>query len=218
MFTQKENAYIAWALTFCSHLLTNPLVFKAENFVQEERRLKVHLRTLRLGILAFEIFATLSTLPTTISANVMLHIIGHGLYVLIRVGMFSVDVGLLFYGGEVQELINQTLKINFKFGAKFLGRSELPNKKREVFFLFMFYLFISLPAGYNLFGLFLAFLDLPFNVYPGARALRGNVWMLLLMAVVRCWLWLEEAGSTTIFLIGIFFSFTATLFWLKKAW
>jgi hypothetical protein len=121
------------------------------------------------------------------------------------------------YRHEVQELINQTLRMNSDLGARFLHSKEFPNKKREVFFFFMICISVVGFAIYQVFGLFLTFWDLPFTVYPGSQALRGNIWLLMLITIVRVGFFLEETGMGTTVVVGIF-CMNSTLFWLQKAW
>ncbi len=208
---------MAWVLSFNSHLLTSPFTFK-RNILQEGpwHRVKV-LGGVRLGVTALELLGTLGTLPATMGSKVMLHIIAHGIYVLIRAGILLATTTLHIYRHHVQVLINQTLKINLDFGPRFLGRKEVENKRRELFFVLMLLNMTTAGAFFQMFGLFLTSGDLAFSVFPGSEALRGNVWALLLMAGIRVGFFLEEVGTFTLIVVGMF-CLAPTMFWLKKAW
>ncbi len=217
MFTQRESACIALVFSISPRLLTSPFAFKRESVVQEAPRHKEYLRALFLGLFACEILATLFTLSTTIATKAILYIIGQSMYIVIRVGVFLTAASIHFYRHEVQELINQTLKMNSDFGRRFLGRSELPSKRREDFFCFLYFVSTTTIAFSQIIGLFLTFFDLPFTVYPGSEVLRGNIWIHILMAGIRVGFFLEEAGYASVAIVGIF-CMTSTLFWLKKTW
>jgi hypothetical protein len=108
--------------------------------------------------------------------------------------------------------------MNSDFGARFLGREHVTNKRREVFFVFLLFIIITAAAFSQIFGLFLTLWeDIPFTVYPGSEPLRGNVGLFLLAAVIRVGFIVEETGTVSLVIVGIF-CMTSTLFWLRKAW
>jgi hypothetical protein len=217
MFTEKECTYLIRVFSFLSYLPSSPFAFKRGHLVQDVTRYKKHLRIIRLGLVFLEFLTILLTLPSTMATKTILNIICHGSYVLFRAGFVLNEVNLIFHDKDVQELINQTFKMNVEFGARFLEGKGFTNKRREFLFSFMLFMCLTLAAISQMVGLFLTFWDLPFSVYPGSEALRGNLWLLFLMVGARGWFLFEEAASCTLSIIGIF-SMNSNLFWLKKAW
>jgi hypothetical protein len=217
MFTRNEFACIARVLYLTSRLLTSPYAFKGGALSPEVPGYKKKLRAFRFSILVLELIAILVTLPTTIATKSILPIIAHVFYITLRMGYFIPEANIIFYGRELQVLINQTLMTNAGLGSRFLGRKELVDKQREVYFFFLFTGCLATATFSQMFGLFLIFWDLPFTVYPGTEALRGNFRLLILIAAVRVAFFLEELGPILANFIGIF-CMTSTLFWLKKAW
>jgi hypothetical protein len=143
------------------------------------------------------------------------------MYIIIRVGLFTIEMCLFFYSHDVQEFINQTLRINSDFGTRYLARKEVTNKGREYFLLFLLTACIVVPAIFHMFGLFLTFSDLLFAAYPMPDALRGKYWLLICMTVVvvRIGFALEESGTILPIIIGnVCMTSTAFWFWLKKTW
>jgi hypothetical protein len=217
MLTQKELTYTAWVLSFSSRLLTSPYAFKGGSLVQETRRYKVYLRFLWLGVMAFDLLITLLTLPATMATNTIIHKIAHGFYTVIRAGVLMSGMNYHVYRHEVQEFLNQTVRMNSDLGARFLQRKELPNNRRESLFFFMICITCAAIVCSQMFGLIFTFCDLPFTVYPGTENFRGNAGLFILTAIVRVGFFLEEAGMCTSVIVGIF-CMNSTLFWLQKAW
>jgi hypothetical protein len=170
---------------------------------------------------AFEFLASLSTLSTTIGTKVVIHIFVHALHTLLTSAALIEETTLHFYGQEIQELINQTLKTNSDFEARFVGKKDLcsssttGHRRREAFLYFLIFMVIAGVGVLEMGGLFLIFWDLHFTVYPGSKVLRGNVWLPLLMAIVKLGLLLKITSTCMLLVIGMF-CINATLFWVKK--
>jgi hypothetical protein len=217
MFTKNEFTCVARVLSFSSRLYTIPFSFRGGKLLEKVPPHKKYLRALRLELFALEIFVIILTLPTTVATGATLSIVGHGFYILTRAATIIIESNLLFYNHELQELINQTVSIDANFRARYLKGTEIEKGWGEIFFFFVIFMAYAVLALFHMCGLFLIFADLPFTVYPGSEALRGNVWIFLLVAVVRVGMYFEETGPMMISILG-FFCFNSTLFWLQKAW
>jgi hypothetical protein len=217
MFTEKESKLIVRVLSLLSRLPTSTSAFKRANLVQEVPRYKGLLRAFRLGFVFLELLTIIFTLPSTLATKDILNIVGHGSYVFLRAGFALNEVNLIFHDKDVHELISQTFKMNANFEAQLLEGKAYMNRAREFLFSFLLLMCITVATFSQMEGMFLTFWDLPFRVYPGSEALRGNIWLFVLITGVRGWFVLEEAVSGTLCVIGIF-CMTSILFWLKKSW
>jgi hypothetical protein len=227
MFTQKEGACIAWVLSLNSRLLKSkkPFSFKRGSLLKDiyEAPWTRALQPLCLVIVAFEFLASLSTLSTTIGTKVVIHIFVHALHLLLTSAALIEETTLHFYGQEIQELINQTLKANSDFCARFLGMgrkdlcsgSTTGHRRREAFLYFLIFMVFVCAGVLEMGGLFLIFWDLPFTVYPGPKVLMGNHGVLLLMAIVKLGLFLKVTPTCSLLIVGMF-CINSTLFWVKK--
>jgi hypothetical protein len=162
-------------------------------------------------------FSIIFTLPATVATGATRSILGHGFYVMTRAATIIIESNLLFYNHELQELINQTMSIDANFRVRYLEGKEIEKTWGKIFFFFVIFMGYAVLALFHICGLFLIFADLPFTVYPGSEALRGNFRIFPLVALVRVGIYLEETGPTLITIIG-FFCINSTLFWLQKSW
>ncbi len=204
-----------------SRVSTSPFTFKGtgESPLQKSPQWKLWLRALKIGFMIVDLLLIFYTFPTTAGTRAILPIVAHGFYVVLRLGCFIAEANQLLFGHEALELINQTFRMNSDCGGRFLDRKEMhaKNKAREVFLIFLLAMSTGVVILVHISGFCLTFLDIPFAVYPGSKALRGKWWILSLMAGVRIAFLLEEVGPVLMSIMGLF-CMTSTLFWLKKTW
>jgi hypothetical protein len=221
MLTLKERAYMLRVFSLISRSSTSPFTFKATGGspLQKGPQWKLWLRVLKIGFTIVDLLLIFYTFPSTTATRAILPIVAHGFYGILRLGCLAAEANLLMYGREALEMINQTFRMNSGFGARFLERKEMEvkNRVREVFLIFLIAMCTGVVIFFNISGFCLTFLDIPFVVYPGSRALHGKWWILLLMAGMRVMLLLEEMGPVLMSIVGLF-CMTSTLFWLKKSW
>jgi hypothetical protein len=74
--------------------------------------------------MTLDFLTTLLTLRTTTLETKVLQIIIHGLYVFVLTGSCISNINLLFYGSEIEERINQTLRLSSDFENLFHGGKE----------------------------------------------------------------------------------------------
>jgi hypothetical protein len=217
MFTKNESTCVARVLSFSSRLYTIPFSFKGGKLLENVPPYKKYLRALRLGLFALEILVIIYTLPATMATGSTLSIVGHGFYILTRAATIIIESNLLFYNHELQELLNQTVSMDAKLRDRYLEGNEIEKTYGGIFFFFVIFMGYAVLALFHMCGLFLIFADLSFTVFPGSKALRGNILNFIVVAVVRVGIYLEETGPMLISIIG-FFCINSTLFWLQKTW
>jgi hypothetical protein len=159
----------------------------------------------------------ISSLPSTISSKVFLHIIIQTGYLGLAACRTNAEFCFWVFEDKVCELITQTLAINQKWGTKYLGTNVIVSRKREALFVgllgnvFLAVLLIEIS------GILFVIYDVPLSIYGFSEQLRGRYSLLFVYIVIRVLICVEETWTVFVTIISVTPLFSS-IFWARKAW